>query len=520
MTRLFPFIRNAGQLIRVTVLASFVITFALTFCSSSEAADVVIASKAFPESRILAEIMAQLIEAETDLTVDRKFGLGGTMVCFEALRTGQVDIYPEYTGTGLLSILKQELGDDRSSDAIFGRVREQFARQFELETLDRFGFNNTYVLACRNALGITRVSELRALQDSVRVRFQHEFLERDDGYPGIQKTYGIRFRDVQGMEHGLAYTAMAADQIDVMDAYSTDGVLLEYEDQITLLEDDRGLFPPYDAFPLVRTGLLEQHPELKEVLAKLGSAIPREQMTAMNHKVLKESSVPEIASEFLVANSLLDPALAVKDSQWTDLLYFLRLLGQHMFLTLTATAMATVVGIALGLLVARNEATLAGPVLATVGVLQTIPSLALLAFLIPIFSIGMTPAIIALFLYGLLPIVRNTYTGIISVPADLRDAGLGMGMTPRQLLWDLELPLATKTIMAGIRTALVISVGTATLGAFIGAGGFGDPIFAGLQQKDNGKILLGAISSAGLALLCDFTMAQLEKRLGPRGLGS
>jgi len=123
-------------------------------------------------------------------------------------------------------------------------------------------------------------------------------------------------------------------------------------------------------------------------------------------------------------------------------------------------------------------------------------------------------------LYGLLPIVRNTYTGISSVPADLKDAGIGMGMTPKQLLLQLEFPLATKTIMAGIRTALVISVGTATLGAFIGAGGFGDPINAGLQQMDNGQILLGAISAAVLALACDFGMAQLEKRLGPKGLPS
>ena len=163
--------------------------------------------------------------------------------------------------------------------------------------------------------------------------------------------------------------------------------------------------------------------------------------------------------------------------------------------------MATVVGIGLGLLVARHEKRLAGPVLGFVGILQTIPSLALLAFLIPIFKIGMTPAIIALFLYGLLPIVRNTYTGLKSVPSDLKDAGLGMGMTSKQLLCELELPLATRTIMAGIRTALVISVGTATLGAFIGAGGFGDPIFSGLQQLDNGQILYGATSAAVLAVL-------------------
>jgi osmoprotectant transport system permease protein len=234
--------------------------------------------------------------------------------------------------------------------------------------------------------------------------------------------------------------------------------------------------------------------------------------------VVQDGWIPEIASSFLIAEKLVDPNSAVKKSWRDDVSYFLDMLFQHLFLTFTATGLATVVGIGLGLMVARHEKTLSGPVMGAVGIVQTIPSLALLAFLIPFTSIGMTPAIIALFLYGLLPIVRNTYTGIASVPAELRDAGVGMGMTPRQLLFQLELPLATKTIMAGIRTALVISVGTATLGAFIGAGGFGDPINAGLQQMDNGQIFLGAISAAVLALICDFGMAQLEKRLGPKGL--
>ena len=512
-----------ARLLSVSILLCAVTLPALSGCGKSRArgsADLVIASKPFPESRILCEIMSQLIESESDLVVRQKHGLGGTMVCFEALRNDQIDVYPEYTGTGLLSILKQELGDERTADAIFARIETPFSEQHQLATLGRFGFNNTYVLAARPELNAKTISDLKAMQNSIRVRFQHEFLEREDGYPQIQKTYGIRFGDVQGMEHGLAYTAMAEDQIDVMDAYSTDGTLVKYEDQITLLEDDLGIFPPYDAFPLVRQSTLAANPELESILSRLETKIDRRAMTAMNYDVLQGKSAAEVASNFLVAEGMIDPSRAVKETWRTNVGYFLQLLWQHMFLTLTATLLATVVGIALGILVARYDRQLSGPVLGFVGVLQTIPSLALLAFLIPVFGIGVRPAIMALFLYGLLPIVRNTYTGITSVPADLKDAGLGMGMTPRQLLWQLELPLATRTIMAGIRTALVISVGTATLGAFIGAGGFGDPIFAGLQQKDNGKILLGAISSAVLAIICDYGMAILEKRIGPRGLAS
>lgn len=500
------------------VIAGFVCLIAsLLAVQFGLAPDVVVASKSFPESRLLAEIMSQLIEAKTDLRVGRRFGLGGTMVCFEALRNGQVDIYPEYTGTGLLSILKQELGDERTSDAIYRRVENAFASEHAMSVLGRFGFNNTYVLAARPEMGVTRISELKAQEETLRVRFQHEFLERSDGYPGLQSKYGLDFKDLQGMEHGLAYVAMSNDQIDVMDAYATDGMLVEYEQNLVLLEDDLGLFPPYDAVPLVRAQTLAQHKQLDDVLRHLVGSIPREKMIEMNYAVIQGGWIPEIASRFLLAENLITPEQVVKKQYWDDVSYFFKLLFQHLFLTLTATGLATIVGVSLGLLVARNEKSLAGPVMAGVGILQTIPSLALLAFLIPFTSIGMTPAIIALFLYGLLPIVRNTFTGISSVPAELKDAGIGMGMTPKQLLFQLELPLATRTIMAGIRTALVISVGTATLGAFIGAGGFGDPIYVGLQQMDNGQILFGATSAAVLALACDFGMAQLEKRLGPKG---
>lgn len=486
--------------------------------SSLRAADViVIGSKAFPESRLLAEIMAQLIEAKSTLRVKRNYGLGGTKVCFEALTSGEIDIYPEYTGTGLLSILGAELDTDRSSDAIYELVRQRFTTEFELKWLPRFGFNNSYVLATRPEIGITKISELRQVEETIRARFQHEFIQRADGYPGLQKAYGLNLRDVQGMEHGLAYVAMSNGQVDLLDAYATDGMLKVYD--VVLLEDDLQFFPPYDAAPVVREATLSQHPELESLLASLSGSIEQSAMVAMNYEVIKEQRlVSQVASEFLISNDLVDVEEAWQPNWYDSVAGFLRMLGQHLFLTLTATLAATLVGISTGLLVARHPETLAGPVLGLVGVVQTIPSLAMLAFMIPLLGIGTLPAIAALFLYGLLPIVRNTYTGITSVPAELKEAGRGMGMTSRELLLQLELPLATKTITAGVRTALVISVGTATLGAFIGAGGFGDPINIGLQQRDNTQILLGAIPAALLALGCDWLMAMVERRIGPKGL--
>ena len=204
---------------------------------------IVVASKAFPESRLLAEIIAQLMEAKTDFDVQRKFGLGGTKVCFEAITRGEIHVYPEYTGTGLLSILEEELGSDRTADLIYNRVREGFSNQFQLEWMPRFGFSNSYVLAVRPEIGISKISELRSVQDSIRARFQHEFIQRPDGYPGLQTTYGLNLRDVQGMEHGLAYVAMSNGQVDLLDAYATDGMLKVYD--VVLLEDDLQFFPPY-----------------------------------------------------------------------------------------------------------------------------------------------------------------------------------------------------------------------------------------------------------------------------------
>ena len=265
--------------------------------------------------------------------------------------------------------------------------------------------------------------------------------------------------------------------------------------------------------------MLAEYPPLRSVLSSLAGTISQSAMVAMNYEIVEQKrSVPEVASEFLVSESLISRSQSWQPSWFHSVSMFLRMLGQHLFLTLTATAAATVVGISTGLLVARYPDRLSGPVLGLVGIVQTIPSLAMLAFMIPLLGIGTLPAITALFLYGLLPIVRNTYTGITSVPSELKEAGRGMGMTSRDLLFQLELPLATKTITAGIRTALVISVGTATLGAFIGAGGFGDPINIGLQQRDDTQILLGAIPAALLALFCDWGMAVVEKHIGPKGL--
>lgn len=492
---------------------------------------IAIGSKLFTESRLLAEIMAQLVEARTDLEVERKVGLGGTNIVFGALKDGQIDVYPEYTGTGWSVLLSKQ---DRvgSSLRAFLTVQEAFARRWQLTWLPPFGFNNSYALAMAGpkarALGVTRVSDLLPHAGELSAGVSHEFLERDDGYPGLSAAYGLELADIRGMEHGLAYEALRTGAVDLVDTYTTDGKLLRYD--VVVLEDDRDFFPPYDAAPLVRRETLDAHPELGEALRALAFRIDDATMRKLNHEVEEGGGdFAGVARRFLIAEGLLeetssDEPQAVGDQGffaffWSHRDQMAGFLAEHVLLTAIAVALAVLFAVPLGILLTRRE-TFAGPILGATGILQTIPSLALLALMIPIpgLGLGARSAIAALFLYALLPIVRNTYTGIREVDSDLIEAAVAMGLTNRQVLVRVELPLATRTIMAGVRTATVISIGVATLAAFVGAGGLGDPIVTGLQLDNIHMILSGAIPAALLAIVVDFGLGKLETVLVPRGL--
>ncbi len=500
--------------------------------TSARAESIAIGSKLFTESRLLAEIMAQLVEGRTDLDVDRKFGLGGTNIVFGALKDGQIDVYPEYTGTGW-SVLLSEQERVGSSLKAFLTVQEAFAERWRLAWLPPFGFNNSYAFAMAGpkarALGVTRVSDLLGHAGDLSAGVSHEFLERDDGYPGLSAAYGLELADIRGMEHGLAYEALRTGAVDLVDTYTTDGKLLRYD--VVVLEDDRDFFPPYDAAPLARQETLDAHPELGEVLRALAFRIDDARMRKLNHQVEEGGGdFAGVARAFLVAEGLLaetsaQPTPTARTDE--DLLSFFwghraqigGFLLEHVLLTAIAVALAVFFAVPLGIFLTRRE-TFAGPILGATGILQTIPSLALLAFMIPIpgLGLGARSAIAALFLYALLPIVRNTYTGIREVDSDLTEAAVAMGLTSWQVLVRIELPLATRTIMAGVRTATVISIGVATLAAFVGAGGLGDPIVTGLQLDNIHMILSGAIPAALLAIAVDFGLGRLETLLVPRGL--
>ena len=489
----------------------------------------VIGSKGFTENRILAEVMAQLVRARTDLEVELADGLGGTLVVFAALREGEIDLYPEYTGTGWAVVLEEPRA---TGDALrtYLHVQQGYRRRFDIEWLPPFGFSNGYALAVRTPvaerLGLASLSDLARHAGELRAGVSHEFLSREDGWPGLAEAYGLEIAALRGMEHGLAFEAIDAGEIDVIDAWTTDGKLLRYD--VTVLADDKGFFPPYHCAPIVRGDTLRRHPELAEVLGELAWRLPDERMQALNHAVeVGGASFREAARRFLVEEGLLsdagrDDVGAAGAGRRDGLGAFVagrlgvtaRLALEHMALTGLAVLAATLLGVPLGILLTRRRR-LAGPVLGLAGVIQTVPSLALLACMIPWLGLGAEAALAALFLYALLPIVRNAYTGILEVDPELVDAARGMGLRPQQVLTQVELPLATRTIMAGVRTSTVISIGVATLAAFIGAGGLGEPIVTGLQLNDSRLILAGAVPAALLAIVADALLARCEDRLAP-----
>ena len=475
----------------------------LVFCTLAAGGEpLVVASKDFNESYILGEIMAQLLESD-GFEVERRFGLGGTLICYEALRTGEVDLYVEYTGTLATAILKRE--ERLDIPALNALLADE-----GLRLLPPLGFNNTYALAMPRALATRRgIETISGLADhpDLRIAVSHEFLEREDGWPGLSRAYGFD-RSIDGIDHGLAYQALAEGTIDVTDAYSTDGELIRHD--LAVLRDDRDFFPRYLAAPLMRADLPER---AQERLRAVAGTLDDVGMQAINASVLfDDADFADAAASYLEGIGIEGDRSGAK---------FWPRLGRntlrHLELTVMALVPATLVGIGLGLLVFRI-AWLARSVVYATGLLQTIPSIALLAFMIPLFGIGVTPAIVALFLYSLLPIVRNTVTALATIDPVLQRVSLAMGLTRAERLRHVFVPLAVPSILAGIRTAAVISIGTATLAAFIGAGGLGDPIVTGLALNDHGLILQGALPAALLAIFTEFALEGLERLLSPRHL--
>jgi len=474
------------------------------FVGSAAAAPLQVGSKRFTESYLLGEIATQTLVAQ-GIAAEHRQGLGNTAILVAALQQGQIDLYPEYTGTIVRELLKRDAPAD--AQAPLAQINA-WLQPLGMKAAVPLGFNNSYALAMREAdaarLGIATISELAARAPALKPGLSHEFLARADGWPALQRAYGLKLQTGAGLDHGLAYQALANGQVDLIDVYTTDAQLARQP--VRVLRDDRGFFPRYDALLLMRT-TVDERP-----LQSMAGRLPEAEMTRLNAAAeLDGRPFADVAKDFLqsgrqeTAHRGLMARLLAPDLG--------RLLAQHLALVLASLALAIAVAVPLGV-AAHRLPRLAAPVMAVAGLLQTLPSLALLAFLIALVGrIGFMPALLALFVYALLPIVRNTHAGLQAVSAGLTQAAMALGLRRGQILRAVELPLALPTLMAGVKTAAVTNVGTATVAAFVGAGGLGERIVAGLAVSDSALMLAGALPAAILAVAVQWLFDALERRV-------
>ena len=474
---------------------------------AAEPVNLRIGAKEFTESVILAEILAGLAE---DAGVNANVVvLGGTPVVWNALRQGEIDAYVEYTGT-----LRQQIFQQQSLPTRAELVQALHSAGVRMSP--PLGFNNTYGIGVSPQFAqshpeVTTISDLRGVRN-VRYGFSNEFMQRGDGWPSLSRTYGLPTQAANGLEHALAYRGLASGGLDVIDVYTTDSQIDHYNIQV--LRDDRSFFPDYDAVILYREGLQQRHPGVHQTFLALVDTIDESTMRRLNGQAMTDQ-VPEklVAARFLKDEFGIDLNVNLEPRYQR----VLRRTGEHLVLVGVSVSLAIFVAVPLGVLAAKTWR-IGQLILSLAGLFQTIPSLVLFVMLIPLLGIGPLPVIFALFLYSLLPIVRNTHAGLHDIPGPLTESAMALGLPALARLRLVELPLAARSILAGIKTAVVINVGTATLGGLINAGGYGDPIFTGIRLDRNDLVLEGAIPAAVLALAAQGVFELAERLLVSKGL--
>jgi osmoprotectant transport system permease protein len=468
-----------------------------------------VGSKLDTGSVLLGE-MATLLVRDAGNPATHRQELGGTLVLWESLDAGQIDAYPEFTGTLVYDIFKDPTLTD------FEQLRAALAAR-GIGTTRPLGFESNYALGVRAdtaaRLGLRTISDL-ARHPDLRMRFSVEFAKRADCWPGLKRHYGLPQPDPDGIDHALAYRAIAAGEIDATDVYTTDAEIERFN--MRVLEDDRRFFPRYEALYVYRLDWAERNPAALASLKRLEGRLDEKAVRRMIART--QDDVPESVTAADYLRDALD--VTAEPVVESPIRQVLRHTGEHLYLTGVSLTAAVLLAVPLGVVAARLPR-VGSVLIGFAGLVQTIPSLALLVVLVTVphvGGLGARSAIIALFLYSLLPIIRNTATGLADIPPALREAADGIGLTAWQKLRLVELPLASRSILAGIKTAAIINIGTATLGALIDAGGLGVPIQQGLRTHDDGLILLGAIPAAGLALLAEGLFGLLERVVVPRGL--
>jgi osmoprotectant transport system permease protein len=488
-------------------LEAFVASFLFCiFGASASAEPIRVGSKRDTEGTLLGEICTGVLRASNVPAVYRKDLSGGTQVIWGALQKGEIDLYPEYTGTLANEILKDP------SLTTAATLRERL-RPMGYDVTETLGFNDGWAMGMTEEraqkLGITKTSDLRN-HSTLRFGFSHEFLDRAEGWKSMRDHYRLPQSTPLGFEHELAYRAIAEGSVDLVDVYTTDAEIDMYH--LRVLDDDLAHFPKYEALVLYRVPLAS---EALAALKQLEGRVTREAMVKLN----RQSKIDKVPDDQLAATYLRDEfkmnvQSTTEQSRWKEIGH--RTI-EHLTLVTISLLLAILVALPLGI-AAHRRRRFGELMLGGLGIVQTIPSLALLVFLLPLFGVGTAPAVVALFLYSLLPIVRGTATGLAEIAPGLRESADALGLSPWAQLRQVELPLAARSILSGIKTAAVINVGTATIGALIGAGGYGQAILVGIRKDDLKIILEGAIPAAVLALVVQGLFEVLERAVVPRGL--
>lgn len=473
-----------------------------SFSSAVSAQDVVrVGSKRFTENYLLAEIFSQLLESQ-GYQVERRFGLAGTMVAFNALKAQEIDVYPDYTGTLTEALLK----GPKPADWNLNRELEKNG----MALLPPLGFDNNYTLVMTQEMSqklqIQKISDLKKWPH-LRGAFSHEFMARKDGWYALKKIYNLQ-NAVQGLEVPLTYSALQEKKVDFAEAYSTEP-LIEKMNLVSLV-DNKNFLPKYSAAPVVHQNVSI---DVRKQLSLLADTLPTEKMLSLNNQINQGKTFESVAQSFLQSTQLLGNTQSIAPPGfWSKMAERTK---DHLLLTGLAVLLATGLAVPLASFFAGSKR--ASKILLSVtGVLQTIPSIALLTFMIPFFGIGFKPALIGLFIYSLLPILRNTHTAMTGIDPVLITSARGIGLYPMEIFLSVKLPLAFPTILAGIRTATILNIGTATLAAFIGAGGLGEPIVTGLALNDSNQVLQGAIPAAILAILIDSLFGLVDRYFSPQ----
>lgn len=502
-------IKSYRNIIFILLLLFFQFSFAKS--------PVTIGGKVFTEQSILVDLLAQLLE-DHQIAVIKKKNLGGTLVAFEALKKNDLDIYVEYSGTSYHSIFKQK--DILSQEETFNFLKKEFSKN-NIYSFPSLGFSNSYALVSKINNPYNQISDLKIDSKKYSIAFEHELLTRPDGFPEFSKTYDLEFKKVSSMNVGLMYQAVHQGQVDFGIGYTTDGRNKAFE--MKIIKDDLRFFPQYFASILVHEKALKAYPELKKILSGLNNKISAEEMTEMNYLVdVKKMSPLKVTRNFLQKKKLIKSSennLDIMSENYlikNSALLFSKL-KEHLYICIYALLFTFFFGFIFGIAAYWNQR-IKQFVFILVNIFQTVPSLALFGFLIPFLGIGFKPSLIALVMYALLPLVHNVYTGLSEVDKDIIQSFKAIGMNRWQILTKIQIPMALPTLSAGLRTSTVIIIGTATIAAFIGAGGLGELIFQGISSMDHRLILLGAIPAALLALIADFLIYSLCRFLTSQGI--